>query len=107
MQILRQRIAESYPQLEAKIRELEEKRIVTPTDDYDEVELHILRGISRKPGRPTDIGFDDAYQNILDGMDMETAFDKYLCTVELPMPGDWNNFRRAMNRRKKRSKRYE
>jgi len=93
------KIAEAYPEAEAKIREQEDQRVVSGSPDSDQ--SYVLRG-TRKRGRPRVFGYDDAYQNILDGMDMETAFDKYMSAVENVMPDDWNNFRRAMNRRKEK-----
>ena len=92
------RIAESYPEAEMLIREHEEKRILASSPDSDQP--YVLRG-TRKRDRPRVISYNDAYQNILDGMDMKAAFDKYVAdhTISKPNPDDWNNFRRAMNRR--------
>ena len=97
--LLLNKIAEAYPEVEAKIREQEDKRVVSGSPDSDQP--YVLTG-TRKRGRPRVAGYDEAYQNVLDGMDMETAFDKYMSTVQNPIADDWSNFRRAMNRRKKK-----
>ncbi len=89
-------IAEAYPKADAKIREQEDKRAVSGLSDNSE---YILTN-TRKRGAPRNADYDEAYQNTLNGMDIGTAFQKYASELEI-MAGDWNNFRRAMNRRKK------
>ena len=88
-------IASVYPEADAKIREQEDKRAVSGLSDDSE---YILTN-TRKRGAPRNADYDKAYQNILNGMDPETAFQKYTSELEKVMPGDWNNFRRAMNSR--------
>ena len=72
-------------------------------DSPDSDQPYILPG-TRKRGRPAEIGYDVAYQNMLDSsMDMREAFTRYAADYNMNEADryQWNNFRRAMNRKKK------